>query len=329
MTAYLPLEQKRDSRAADQGPATVAGAAQLFANRPEVIAQRSLQDGLNQSPRVEAQRELHHALNQGPRAVAQAKLAEARSSMAVEAQESVEERKKREDWYENFLLNGLCLGFVRIFEQYPEWLAAMWQALSSWNPLHGSMVAEILAALNQHIEGVMEFNDGLQHANMLEAVLLAQEAWNNMNEPDAALEDQEYKPSPVWVVGAVTGSTSDHDSVSMNDAEEDKTWNLDTDPDTRWGLVKNEIDRVIGDATGRFHIIIYHGGHEMAVQYSRSDDEARTERWTVSETNAAGIVACESWDEVGALIGEQLKNAEGSFGVEVKRQTPLDSGSLT
>jgi hypothetical protein len=235
-----------------------------------------------------------------------------RSLMAqTQAPESVEQRQEREAWYGSFLLNGLCLGFVRVFEQHPEWLLGMWRALNTWQPRHGSSVEGILGDLNDHIEGVMNFDDGLKGFNMLEAVLLAQEAWNNMNTPGEV-----YAPSPVGVVGAAQGSESAYTTQSM---QADTVWQASGhDKKTRWALVQAEILKVIGQETGRFHIIVYHEGHEMAVLYTRGKPES----WIVVETNGAGIVPCSSWDAVGALIGVQLAHAEDEFGVEVKRQVP-------
>lgn len=240
-----------------------------------------------------------------------------RSLMAqTQAPESVEQRQAREKWYGDFLLNGLCLGFVRVFEQHPEWLLGMWRALNTWQPRHGDSVEGILGDLNDHIEAVMNFDDGLKGFNMLEAVLLAQEAWNNMNEPDAAPEDQEYKPSPVGAVGSVTGSGSAYTTQPM---QADTVWQASGhDKKARWALVHAEILNVIGQETGRFHIIIYHEGHEMAVLYTRGEEES----WIVVETNGAGIVPCSSWGAVGAFVGLQLQNSEDEFGVEVKRQVP-------
>jgi hypothetical protein len=235
-----------------------------------------------------------------------------RSLMAqTQAPQSVEQRQARKKWYGDFLLNGLCLGFVRVFEQHPEWLLGMWRALNTWQPRHGDSVPGILDDLNDHIEGVMNFDDGLKGFNMLEAVLLAQEAWNNMNTPSEV-----YAPSPVGVVGAAQGSESAYTTQSMR---ADTTWDPSShDKKDRWALVQAEILNVIGQETGRFHIIIYHEGHEMAVLYTRGKPES----WIVVETNGAGIVPCASWDAVGALIGVQLAHAEDEFGVEVKRQVP-------
>jgi hypothetical protein len=237
-----------------------------------------------------------------------------RSLMAqTQAPESVEQRQAREKWYGDFLLNGLCLGFVRVFEQHPEWLLGMWRALNTWQPQHGDSVEGILGDLNDHIEGVMNFDDGLKGFNMLEAVLLAQEAWNNMN-----TKDEVYAPSPVGVVGAAQGSESDYTTQSI---QADTTWDPSShDKKDRWALVQAEILNVIGQETGRFHIIVYHEGHEMAVLYTRGKPES----WIVVETNGAGIVPCSSWSAVGALIGVQLANAQDEFGVEVKRQVPRD-----
>jgi hypothetical protein len=235
-----------------------------------------------------------------------------RSLMArTEAPESAEQRLARQKWYGDFLLNGLCLGFVRVFEQHPEWLLGMWRALNTWQPRHGDSVEGILGDLNDHIEGVMNFDDGLKGFNMLEAVLLAQEAWNNMNTPSEV-----YAPSPVGVVGAAQGSESAYTTQSI---QADTTWDPSShDKKARWALVQAEILNVIGQETGRFHIIVYHEGHEMAVLYTRGKPES----WIVVETNGAGIVPCASWDAVGALIGVQLAHAEDEFGVEVKRQVP-------
>ncbi len=242
-----------------------------------------------------------------------------RTQMSQVAPESPQERAQRASWYDSFLLNGLCLGFVRVFEQHPEWLTGMWRALSTWRLPHGLSVTAILRSLNEHIESVMRFDDGLAHANMWEAVLLAQEAWANMEDENG----DPYERSPVDAIHAVTGSASGHESISMNETDEDKTWPThEVHVGHRWAVVMVEIERVIGNRIGRFHIIVYHEGHEMAIQYSRADDKARTEKWIVSETNAAGIVPCGSWREVGALVGRQLDQSEDEFGVEVKSLVP-------
>ncbi|MBI1397494.1 MAG: hypothetical protein GC151_16095 [Betaproteobacteria bacterium] len=239
-----------------------------------------------------------------------------RAVMARDTQDKVGVgRRERDAWYGDFILNGLCLGFVKVFEQHPRWTRAMWQTLSTWQPPAGS-VDGILEHLNGHIESVMRFGDGRQGENMREAVLLAREAWDAMNESG---EPPKYPESPVSVVASARGTPSAHDSVSMR---ADRVWEVDgNEPTDRWRAVLDETKDVIGSAHGHFHVIVYHEGHEMAVHYHRPANEA-PENWTVVETNRAGIVDCRSWDEVGAHIAPQLANAENEFGVEVRSQPP-------
>lgn len=253
-------------------------------------------------------------------------IAELFRQVAIGGVESPAEKRDREKWYGDFILNGLCLGFVKIFEAHPDWMMGMWQTLENWRPLHGAAVGAIIDDLNEHIEAYMGFNDGNERYNILEPVLLAQEAWNNMKDQEEEEdddeeedgEDQGYQDAPTWV-DALRGSASLHNSVGV---EADRVWNVaEVAADQRWNRVRDYIIEKTAGSFGWFHVIVYHSGHEMAVRYYHSD--GGQDRWYAVETVGTGMVRCNSWAEVGMIINPRLAQAVGTFGAEVKAQTPL------
>ena len=116
------VQQRRDSRSrestsrvADQ--ACGSDTAQSFGDRAATVAQRKLQDTLNQSPRGQAQTQLQQSLKQSPQVIAQAKLAAALQSRfaPVQQQGDLDEEEllqgrfapvQRQDFDEEELLQG-------------------------------------------------------------------------------------------------------------------------------------------------------------------------------------------------------------------------------
>lgn len=223
-------------------------------------------------------------------------------------------------WYDEFIGEGLCLGFVRVFQEHPSWLTGMWRALETWAPPHGVSVEDVLDNLNQHIEQHMNFGDEQTGFNFLEAVLLAKEAWENMQGQDPEAEVEQYGEPPE-LIGAVEGTASGHSTESINDPV-DEEWNVgDVEGQDRWVLVRDYIDAQIGELTGTFHIIVWHPGHEMAIRCVVADG-AITGRVAV-ETVGTGMARCDDWVEVGNIIRPRLNEAQGTFAVDIRRQEAL------
>jgi hypothetical protein len=233
----------------------------------------------------------------------------------IEQDQDPQLEEPRKAWYDQFINEGLCFGFVRIFQDHPEWLSGMWRALETWNPPHGAGVEAIIAALNHHIEAEMNFADGRAESNFLEAVLLAQEAWNNMKLQEEG--GDEYGPEPEFVDNVV-GSASGHASKSVK--EGDETDEMFAVSPQNAGEVLNYI-RQTATEPGWYHTIVWHSGHEMAVRYFCSAP-GLVQDWSVVETSGAGIGKCGSWEEVWALIEPRLhESADKEFGLDVMRQT--------
>ena len=218
-------------------------------------------------------------------------------------------------WYGEMILNGLCYGFVTVFEAHPDWTLGMWQALESWVPRRGVSVDEALDQLNAHIEAHMHFADDLTGQNFLEAVLLAREAWDHMKEED------DYGDVPP-AVDAVTGTESDHSSESIREGEVDEKFAVSAEQSApeRWQRIRNYIAGEIGP-TGSYHIIVWHESHEMAVRCVLEEGELR--QLIAVETESEGMKACRDWGEVGNILGPWLMT-EGidEIGVDIRKQEP-------
>jgi hypothetical protein len=218
------------------------------------------------------------------------------------------------EWYGNMILNGLCLGFVKVFEAHPDWTLGMWQALESWVPAHGVSVDEALEQLNAHIQEHMGFGDGLVEQNFLEAVLLAREAWDHMKEED------NYEDVPP-LIDTVTGTESAHSSESIRE-EVDEMVPATGDQPARWTRVREYILSQLGQS-GSYHIIVWHKKHEMAIRCVVEDGAIK--RLIAVETESQGIRSCRTWQEVGAILGPWLMT-EGidEIGIDIRKQEPKD-----
>ncbi len=204
---------------------------------------------------------------------------------------------------------GLCGGWVSLFLRYPNWVEPVYNAVRTWSHPEDLDEAQKLLHFERHLRTATEFS-GVEHV-----AAMLRDAYRIMGELEPTAG---YDNLPEWTSKVDVGRRLPQSSTTTPAARQAE-YQIDLDRRRKTGRdpAKAACDAVKEltepDEPGECMAHIESDLHHMALRVVKSR-RAKTGpcilRITVVETEKAGIVKVNSWDEAQEILDAWLRTEE-------------------